>query len=254
VIPKGPEPPDTDPHSAKGQTSPRRVERAVAALEVVLCSDYPTQFALTATFSALGYPPFVNNHLVTASVVAMSLADTALLLGLIVLFICAHGERPRDLFLGTRSSVSEAIAGVLMAIVAIGLGVLVLAVLQRVAPWLHTVEHNPMQDLIQTRRDAWLFALVVVIAGGVREELQRAFLLHRFEVWLGGAGVGLVFTSVVFGAGHLGQGADAAIAIGTLGAFWGVVYLWRRSSVAPIVSHAGFDLLQIVQFLMVGRK
>jgi membrane protease YdiL (CAAX protease family) len=58
---------------------------------------------------------------------------------------------------------------------------------------------------------------------------------------------------VAFGAGHLLQGADAALATGLLGAFWGVVYLWRRSCVAPMVSHAGFDLIQILQFLVVRR-
>jgi membrane protease YdiL (CAAX protease family) len=42
---------------------------------------------------------------------------------------------------------------------------------------------------------------------------------------------------------------DAALATGLLGAFWGVVYLRRRSCVAPVVSHAGFDLVQILQFL-----
>jgi membrane protease YdiL (CAAX protease family) len=46
---------------------------------------------------------------------------------------------------------------------------------------------------------------------------------------------------------------DASIATGLLGAFWGVVYLRRRSAVAPIVSHSGFDLIQIVQFLLVRR-
>jgi membrane protease YdiL (CAAX protease family) len=89
----------------------------------------------------------------------------------------------------------------------------------------------------------------VLVAGGVREEIQRAFLLHRFEVWLGGGAVGVMVTSVAFGAGHLLQGYDVAIVTGLLGAFWGVVYLRRRSAVAPMVSHAGFDLLQILQFV-----
>jgi hypothetical protein len=98
-----------------------------------------------------------------------------------------------------------------------------------------------------------LFALAVVVAGGIREEIQRAFLLHRFEVWLGGRTVGVIVASAAFGAGHLVQGVDAVIATGLLGAFWGVVYLRRRSVVAPMVSHAGFDLLQIGQFLLGGR-
>jgi membrane protease YdiL (CAAX protease family) len=107
-----------------------------------------------------------------------------------------------------------------------------------------------MKDLLSSPRDAWLFALVVLIAGGIREEVQRAFMLHRFDEWLGGARTGLVVTSIAFGAGHFIQGADAALATGLLGAFWGAVYLRRRSAVAPMVSHAGFDLLQIVQFVV----
>ena len=41
-----------------------------------------------------------------------------------------------------------------------------------------------------------------------------------------------------------------ALATGLLGAFWGAIYLRRRSAIAPMVSHAGFDLLQILQFLL----
>ena len=58
--------------------------------------------------------------------------------------------------------------------------------------------------------------------------------------------------SVAFGAGHLVQGYDVAIVTGLLGAFWGVVYLRRRSAVAPIVSHAGFNSLEIVRYLVGG--
>ena len=50
-----------------------------------------------------------------------------------------------------------------------------------------------------------------------------------------------------------GNAVDAAVATGTLGAFWGIVYLRRRSVVAPVVSHSGFNLLQILQFLATGR-
>jgi len=182
-------------------------------------------------------------------VVALSLIDTAMLLGLILLCLRAHGERPRDIFLGRRPIAVEAARGVPLILVALAIGVAVLLSAQHFAPWLHTVEQNPLQGLMRTPRDAWLFALVVVVAGGVREELQRAFLLHRFEVWLGGGAVGIVVTSAAFGLGHLVQGVDATLATGLLGAFWGVIYLRRRSVVAPMVSHAGFDLLQIVQFV-----
>ena len=98
-----------------------------------------------------------------------------------------------------------------------------------------------------------VFALVLIVAGGIREEVQRAFLLRRFERWLGGPRVGLVVTSAAFGAGHFVQGADAAVATAALGAFWGAVYLRRRSVAAPVVSHAGFNVLQVAQYLAFGR-
>lgn len=229
-------------------------QRIVALIEVLLCSDYPTQAALAATFAALGYGPYgANGDLRVGFVLALSLLDTALLVGLMVFFLYAHGERPRDVFLGRRLVSHEARYGLPLIFVALLIGIIILATIQQYFPSLHTVEKNPLQALIRTPRDAWLFALVVVVAGGVREELQRAFLLHRFEVWLGGATVGVAIASLSFGAGHLIQGVDAAIATGTLGAFWGIVYLRRRSVVAPVVSHSGFNLLQIVQFLATGR-
>jgi membrane protease YdiL (CAAX protease family) len=227
--------------------------RAGALVEILLCSDYPTQIGLAWLLGALGYGPPAGKPLSVPYVALLSLTDTILLLALIAIFLSAHGERPRDVFLGTRSPWREALVGLPLTFMALILGVAVLAAIQQVAPWLHTVEHNPLQDLIQTPRDVAVFAVVVVVAGGIREEIQRAFLLRRFEQWMGGAGVGVVVTSVAFGAGHLVQGADAAIATGLLGAFWSVIYLRRRSAVAPVVSHAGFNLLQLAQFFVSGR-
>jgi len=239
--------PDQPPAPASDRTGAHRV---VALMEVLICSDYLTQFALGGTLAALGYSPYSHGRLNVAYVVALSLADAVLLISLILLMLYAHGESPRAVFVGRRPAAAEAILGVPLVFLALGIAAIVLFSIQRLAPWLHTVADNPLQELVRSPRDAWLFALVVVAAGGVREEIQRAFLLHRFETWLGGAWVGLVVTSAAFGAGHLVQGVDAALATGLLGAFWGLVYLRRRSSIAPIVSHSGFDLLQIAQFLV----
>jgi membrane protease YdiL (CAAX protease family) len=237
-----------------GRQPPPFSHRVVALVEVLICSDYPTQLATQVVLAAaFGMRAAADGSLHIRFVVALSLVDTTMLLALIVLFLRAHGERPHDIFLGRRSVAREAAHGVPLILVAIALGAAVLLSVQHFAPQLHTVEHNPLQALIRTPRDAWLFAMVVVVAGGVREEIQRAFLLHRFDVWLGGGRVGVVVTSAAFGFGHLVQGVDATLATGVLGAFWGIVYLRRRSVVAPMVSHAGFDLLQIAQFVGVGR-
>lgn len=232
-----------------GSSVPHRV---VALLEVLICSDYPTQLALDATAQSLGYQPFVHGQLSLGYVALVSLADTALLLALIFLFLWSHGERPRDVLLGSRPVPPEGMLGVALAPAALAIGLTVPALVQWLLPSLHTVPVNPLGALLRTPQDAWRFALVLILAGGVREEVQRAFLLRRFEVWLGGPAVGLAVTSLAFGAGHFLQGADAALATAVLGAFWGLVYLRRRSIVAPMVSHASFNLLEIGRMLLVG--
>ena len=227
--------------------------RIVAVLEVVLCSDFVTQIAIGGTLTALGVRSHVGTRLNVAYVVALSIGDALLLVLLIVGLLLAHGERPRDVLFGRRRVAPEIVLGLPLAFMALLLAGAVILTIRSVAPTLHTVPENPLQDLLRSPRDAWLFALVVLVAGGLREEIQRAFLLHRFEVWLGGPIVGLTVTSVGFGAGHLLQGVDASITTGLLGAFWGYVYLRRRSAAAPIVSHSGFDLVQVLPYLL-GRN
>jgi membrane protease YdiL (CAAX protease family) len=248
--------PDVDPEPPNPSPQPRVpvLARVVALLEVVICSDFLSQVALGGTLSVFGYQPYIQGRLSVVYVVGLSLADSILLIALVLILLYAHGERPREVLFGSRPIVGEAAAGLPMILVALAIAIAVLVAVQRFAPSLHTVPHNPLQELLRSPRDASLFALVVLVAGGVREEIQRAFLLHRFEQFLGGGTTGVIVTSVAFGAGHLLQGVDAAVATGLLGAFWGVIYLRRRSCAAPIVSHSGFDLVQILQFLLAGRS
>jgi membrane protease YdiL (CAAX protease family) len=236
------------------ESRPTLAERMVALAEVLVCSDYPTQFVLAGALTLSGvHMRDGTGALNIGFVAALSLADTVVLVGLIVLLLRAHGERPRDVLLGARSVGGEIALGPPLTLASLLIASTLLALLERFAPALHTVARNPLQDLLATPRETALFALVVVAAGGVREEVQRAFLLGRFERWLGGGVTGVIVVSTAFGAGHLLQGVDAALATGVLGAFWGVVYLRRRSVVAPMVSHAAFDLLQLLQFLLFGR-
>jgi uncharacterized protein len=245
---------DAEPREPTAPPAPTLHERILAVLEILLCSDYPTQIALAATFAAFGFSPQLENGSLSLGYVAViSLADSVLLIALIVFFIRARGERARTVLFGDRPLGPELRAGVPLLFLAFGIALAILLGIQAVAPWLHTVPRNPLQDLVKTPRDAVLFGLVLIVAGGIREEVQRAFLLRRFERWLGGARVGLVISSVAFGAGHIIQGADAAVATGLLGAFWGAVYLKRRSIGAPIVSHAGFNLVQVLQYLAFAR-
>jgi len=228
--------------------------RLVALFEILLCSDFPTQLAIAATLRVFGIAPKTpQGDLSVAYVVSLELADTALLIGLILFLLASHGERPRDVFLGPRPVAGEVRLGLPMTLAVFVIAIAVIGGVQVVAPSLHNVPLNPLQDMLRRPRDAGLFAIVVVVAGGVREEIQRAFILHRFDEWLGGAWIGVVVWSLAFGFGHVLQGYDVALATAVMGAFWAIVYIRRRSIVAPLVSHSGFNLLELAQYLAVGR-
>ena len=185
-------------------------------------------------------PPFVFT---------LSLIDAALVVTLVLFFLRAHHERATAVLLGDRPVIREALLGVAALPAAFMLAMLVLLVILRFAPHLHDVTHNPLEDMLRSRGDALIFAAVVMIAGGVREEVQRAFIVHRFGEYLGGAGWGVAIYSVFFGLGHWEQGTDAMIVTGLLGAAWGVLYILRRSMVAAMVNHASFNLAQLLKYL-----
>jgi uncharacterized protein len=229
----------------------RTAQRLIAAGEVLVCSGFPTQLLIIGLLRLGGFHPFdPEGRLSLGFVTALSLLDAAVLIGLLVFFLSAHGERPRDVFFGRRPPRREAVVGLQLVPLVFVFVLVLLTAIRTVAPWLHDVPQNPLEDLLRTAAGAGVFMVVVVVAGGVREELQRAFILHRFEQHLGGALLGLVLFSVAFGLGHLDQGRDAAVVTAGLGAFWGIVYLRRRSVVAPMVSHAGFNLVEVVRHLL----
>jgi uncharacterized protein len=226
-------------------------QRVSALLEVVLCSGFPTQIFLLAVMTGFGM------RLMTADgqwsplfVSTLSLLDTVLVIGLVVLFLKAHRERVSDVLLGSRPILPEVLMGLVVLPVVFLMAVAILALLYNVAPQLHNVPRNPLENMLQNPRDAVIFGMVAMVAGGVREEIQRGFILHRFSQHLGGGAVGVIVYGALFGLGHVDQGWDAAITVAALGAIWGTIYLARRSIVAPMVSHAGFNLAQLVKFVM----
>jgi membrane protease YdiL (CAAX protease family) len=229
------------------------IERAAAALEVILCSGFPTQILIITFMTLIGMKVRLPDGKLSPSFVfTLTLLDTLLLVALVVFFIRAHRESVRDQLFGRVRQWREVLFGLALIPASFFVIIAVLVIVQLIVPGLRNVPRNPLQDLAQNRWDAVIFAFVVMIAGGVREEVQRGFVLRRFEQYLGGGAVGLVIFSALFGLGHLEQGRDVALATAVLGAFWGVVFLRRRSITGPMVGHAGFNLAQVVKFLTLG--
>jgi membrane protease YdiL (CAAX protease family) len=241
---------DPVPPPVEAPPAIRPAERLGALAEVLICSGFPTQIVIITLMSAFGMRlQTAEGNWSPVFVATLSLLDAVLVIGLVFAFLRAHGERAGAVLLGNRRVWPEILAGMALLPLVFLLAAVVLAIIITLVPWLHNVAENPMQDLMRNPRDAAIFGVVVMVAGGVREEIQRGFILHRFGQYLGGGAVGVVIHSVLFGLGHVDQGWDAAIAVGTLGAIWGTIYLIRRSIIAPMVSHAGFNLAQLIKFM-----
>lgn len=239
---------DSPPPPVAVVARPLTVGRWFALFQAFSVCGIPTQL-MVATILMLGanMQPFEGTGLSLEFFATLSLIDTALVALLIRVFLELSGESSRDVFLGRRPVLGEAIRGLLLLpIVFVAVTGIVLG-LRAVAPSLHTVQQSPLESFMRSPLESGIFLVVVVLAGGVREELQRAFILHRFDQSLGGVNVGLVVFSVTFAALHIDQGYDVALAIGTLGLVWGILYAKRRSAVMPMVNHACFNAAQVAQ-------
>ena len=244
--------PDSAPESVVTPGQPVGIDardRATAVLEILLCSSVPTQLAINALLRGIGLPTTQ-----ASGVFLQLLLDTFLVIALMIAIMRAHGERPSAVWKGTRRPGREALIGFATAPLLFVGSAIFLNALRLFFPSLHNVPNNPLERLAENVPQSVLFAIVAILAGGIREELQRGFMLYRFEKYLGGGNVGLVITSALFGVLHGIQGWDAMIVTGCLGAFWAAMYLSRRSTIGPISSHALFDTLQILRLAIGGAR
>lgn len=239
---------DAPPPAAESAPVPQpRVTRLRAAGEVLLCSEFPTQFAIGALLGRAGISPLEpSGALSERFLYLVSGIDTIVLLALIWLLMRLSGERARHVFFRRGTPAREVMVGFALVPLVFSLVVSLQLTINAAAPSLRNVPDNPFESMIQSPLQVVSFVVLVLVAGGVREELQRAFLLHRFDQALGGAWFGVVATSAAFGLGHVVQGWDAVVITAALGALWGVLYVARRNAIPGIVSHALFNAGQVL--------
>ena len=83
--------------------------------------------------------------------------------------------------------------------------------LRVLAPWLHNVPTNPLEQLAGTPERAAIFAVVAIFAGRRARGDAARVPAPPLRTAPGGAGVGVVLLSIGFGLGHVVQGWDAVI-------------------------------------------
>lgn len=168
-------------------------------------------------------------------------------LALVLLLLKSRGERLGDLGwrrLKPRGEIVLGLAAVPLLFLLVGVTGLTF---QEFFPqWV--TEINPMLEMLRTRGDILLFVFTSIYVGGLQEEVQRAFILYRFERFLGGSVLGLILWSFFFGLGHAVQGVDNAFKAALLGLFFGILYLRRRDLTSPITAHAAYNVTTVLAY------
>jgi len=89
-------------------------------------------------------------------------------------------------------------------------------------------------------RALWRAGAAVVTAGICEEVIYRGFLLRYLQEgpMRLNAPIALIFSSVMFGLFHAGQGVGAILGTAVGGFLFGVIFLGRGSLLLPILLHA----------------
>ena len=227
------------------------VTRLLALIEVAIVAVAGSLLARTV-LQVLAFPPDQIWE-DTPTLFMFMMVEATITLMLVHFFLRMGGESLWSLGWRGQGFAKEAVAGLVSVPVLFGSTFLVGTFFHVFLPELVS-ESNPLLELVQTKTDLMLFLISSLYVGGIKEEIQRAFVLRRFDRFLGGLPTGLVLWSIFFGAGHSVQGIDNAVGAGVLGLLFGLLYLIRGSVGGPIWAHALYDMitLGIFWFLMRG--
>lgn len=222
------------------------IDRVQALTEVILLAGILS--------SVIAYSPFALSGVTQAEltqtapgIAAFVLLEAIITLGLMSLILKAHGEPFSSLGWEKKQWHSDVKLGVAVVPAFFLINIIIAYTFKVLLPK-YFMSHNPLLDTMQSPRDLALLIAASLVAGGLKEELQRAFIINRFRAHLGSARIGLVLWSLAFGAGHYLQGLQGIVAATIFGLVFGVLYLTRGSVVAPVVAHGLYDTTALLLF------
>jgi membrane protease YdiL (CAAX protease family) len=100
---------------------------------------------------------------------------------------------------------------------------------------------------------AW--TLLCLLVGFTEEVVFRGYLQRQFTCWARGSVVwGVAASALVFGSGHIYEGARGMFLIAVFGALFSLLALYRRSLRAGMMAHAWHDLITGLTVTVLSAK
>jgi len=96
--------------------------------------------------------------------------------------------------------------------------------------------------------------LMILIVAFTEETIFRGYLILRLKSITGSPVVAIVISSIIFSIGHGYEGLAGVIIVGIMGTCFAVIYVWRKSLIAPIVMHFMQDFVAIVLLPQMADK
>jgi len=186
------------------------------------------------------------------SLVALeTIAYNFALVFLIAFFLWRNGEPPARLGWSRRRPWTEAALGIMLFppfVLAIGLIEGIFIELGLSAP-----QESIPSFLAASGAAEYGLALVLVLVVALTEEtIYRGYLLLRFTSVTGSPTAAVLCSTAVFSLGHGYQGSAGVAAVAVIGLLFCLIYLWRRSLIAPVVLHFLQDFVGIIVYPLLG--
>jgi membrane protease YdiL (CAAX protease family) len=218
--------------------------------EILLALGLPTDYLAASILPP--FPSVPNQQPSVKALAAFLTLSSLLFLALLAILQRIQGESLFG-FLGPGSRLGrEALRGLLCVPAIFAAAYLLKSFFRHATPMLYSGEKNVLEEMMRGPGDLALFLFASLLAGGIKEEFQRAFVIRRFEAGWGPAWVGALLYAAWFGYGHLLQGIDEAIIAGLVGLAWGLLFIARKSVAAPVVSHGLYDALELIRYYFLG--
>ena len=167
------------------------------------------------------------------------------LISLIAFFLWRNGESSKRIGWSTRKGWRNAFLGVAL-FVPVFMGAGLLEQFLRAAGFSAPATPTPRWLTAKGPLEFLLAGVLVVVVAIAEEIIFRGYLILRFTALTRNRSTAVVLSSILFALGHGYEGTAGVLTIGFMGLIFALVYLSRRSLVAPIVMHFLQDFGTIV--------